>query len=41
LPEFEEVWAAAGMAHHVFGLSPQEILHLSGVQGVEFTSFSK
>lgn len=41
LLDFDQIWAAAGTPHHVFGLSPQEILDLSGAQLADFKSLSK
>ncbi|MGB3243021.1 MAG: YbaK/EbsC family protein [Sulfitobacter sp.] len=41
LLDFEVIWAAAGTPHHVFGLSPQEIMRISGAQVAEFRSISK
>ncbi|KIN66422.1 YbaK/prolyl-tRNA synthetase associated protein [Sulfitobacter noctilucicola] len=37
LLRFEEIWAAAGTPHHVFGMKPAEMLQLSGAQLSDFT----
>lgn len=34
---FDIVWAAAGTPHHVFGMKPEEMLHLSSAQQADFT----
>lgn len=36
LLDFEVIWAAAGTPHHIFGLSPAEIITLSGAQVSDF-----
>ncbi len=41
LLKFDQIWAAAGTPHHVFGLPPQEMLQISGAQASEFKSLSK
>ena len=41
LMDFDLIWAAAGTPHHVFGLSPAEVLKISGAQLADFTSFFK
>ena len=41
LLDFDQIWAAAGTPHHVFGMSPQEMLKISGAQLADFTSLSK
>ena len=33
---FDQVWAAAGTPHHVFGIAPQALLQLSGAQAAQF-----
>jgi prolyl-tRNA editing enzyme YbaK/EbsC (Cys-tRNA(Pro) deacylase) len=35
--EFDQIWAAAGTPHHVFGASPKEIQKLSNSQLADFT----
>ena len=34
---FDQIWAAAGTPHHVFGLPPQDMLRISGAQQADFT----
>lgn len=34
---FDQIWAAAGTPHHVFGLSPDEMAQISGAQVADFT----
>lgn len=34
---FDTIWAAAGTPHHVFGLSPTEILQISSAQLSDFS----
>ena len=38
LLEFEVVWAAAGTPRHIFSISPQDLLRISGAQTADFTS---
>ncbi|MGJ5618963.1 YbaK/EbsC family protein [Sulfitobacter sp. MF3-043] len=38
LLDFDVIWAAAGTPHHVFGLSPQKIVVISGAQITDFKS---
>ncbi len=35
---FDQIWAAAGTPHHVFCLSPAQLLQISGAQLSDFTS---
>ena len=35
---FDEIWAAAGTPHHVFGTSAQEMLKISGAEAADFTA---
>lgn len=37
LLEFAEIWAAAGTPHHVFALSPQDLVRVTGAQVAGFT----
>jgi len=37
---FPQIWAAAGTPHHVFGVSPQELLTLTGAELSDFTTQS-
>lgn len=39
--DFDEIWAAAGTPHHVFGLHPDQMMQISGAQVADFTSLSK
>ncbi|WP_370401299.1 YbaK/EbsC family protein [Sulfitobacter sp. JB4-11] len=41
LLEFDRIWAAAGTPHHVFGLSPTQMLEISGAQLADFKSLSQ
>ncbi len=41
LLQFDRIWAAAGTPHHVFGLSPPDMLRISGAQTAEFIQLSK
>lgn len=41
LLDFDEIWAAAGTPHHVFGLPPADMLRISSAQTADFTSLSK
>lgn len=36
LMDFPIIWAAAGTPHHVFGLSPSEMIAISGAQVADF-----
>ncbi|MEI4231755.1 YbaK/EbsC family protein [Roseovarius sp. D22-M7] len=38
LLEFAQVWAAAGTPRHLFGISPQALVTLSGAEVSEFTA---
>lgn len=38
LMEFDAVWAAAGTPHHVFRMSPMDLLQISGAQLADFTA---
>lgn len=40
LLQFDEIWAAAGTPHHVFGMSPIRILEISAAQAADFTQQS-
>ncbi len=37
LLDFDQVWAAAGTPRHVFAISPQLLLQISGAQAADFT----
>lgn len=37
LMAFDEIWAAAGTPNHVFGLSPDNLLHISGATVGDFS----
>ncbi|MDT1060625.1 YbaK/EbsC family protein [Paracoccus sp. CPCC 101403] len=37
LTEFPEVWAAAGTPRHLFSISPQELIRITGARMAEFT----
>lgn len=41
LLDFGEIWAAAGTPHHVFRLTPQEMMAISGAQLADFTPISE
>lgn len=41
LLDFDQIWAAAGTPHHVFGLTPDEMLRISGAQVADFKSVSE
>ena len=41
LLQFNDIWAAAGTPHHVFGLNPHEMMQISGAQQAEFIQPSK
>ncbi|MEL6643870.1 MAG: YbaK/EbsC family protein [Pseudomonadota bacterium] len=38
LLDFEVVWAAAGTPRHIFPISPQDLLRISGAQPADFTA---
>jgi len=38
LLDFDEIWAAAGTPHHVFGMRPQDMQRISGAEVSDFTS---
>jgi prolyl-tRNA editing enzyme YbaK/EbsC (Cys-tRNA(Pro) deacylase) len=38
---FDKIWAAAGTPHHVFGMSPQQMMQISGAQQADFIQLSK
>jgi prolyl-tRNA editing enzyme YbaK/EbsC (Cys-tRNA(Pro) deacylase) len=38
LTEFDVIWAAAGTPHHVFPISPADLLRISGAQVADFKS---
>ena len=38
LTEFHSVWAAAGTPHHVFAITPNLLLDLTGAQVADFTA---
>ncbi|MEM9974471.1 MAG: YbaK/EbsC family protein [Pseudomonadota bacterium] len=38
LLEFDRVWAAAGTPRHIFPISPDDLLRISGTQASDFTS---
>ncbi len=38
LAEFETLWAAAGTPRHVFAISPQDLLRVTGAQQANFTA---
>lgn len=37
LIEFDTVWAAAGTPRHVFSISPEELLRITGAETADFT----
>jgi prolyl-tRNA editing enzyme YbaK/EbsC (Cys-tRNA(Pro) deacylase) len=37
LMDFDEIWAAAGTPHHVFGTEPDALLHICAAQLADFT----
>ncbi len=41
LLDFPEIWAAAGTPHHVFRLTPQEMLKISSAQAADFQQISE
>ncbi|WP_025052799.1 YbaK/EbsC family protein [Sulfitobacter noctilucae] len=41
LLQFDQIWAAAGTPHHVFGMAPSDMRQLSGAQVAEFTDLLK
>ena len=40
LMDFDEVWAAAGTPHHIFAVSPQVLLAVTGARLADFTTTS-
>lgn len=38
---FDKIWAAAGTPHHVFCMTPQQMIEISGAQPTEFIQNSK
>ena len=38
LMDFDEIWAAAGTPHHVFGIEPDALLRICAAQLADFTS---
>lgn len=38
LAEFDEVWAAAGTPRHVFAISPDDLLRVTGAKPADFTA---
>lgn len=41
LLNFDQIWAAAGTPHHVFGMNPQEMVKLSAAERADFIQQSK
>jgi len=40
LTDFDTIWAAAGTPHHVFSVSPAQMLQISGAQLADFTQLT-
>ena len=38
LREFDTIWAAAGTPHHVFALTPDDLLHLTDANVCDFVA---
>ena len=41
LLQFDEIWAAAGTPHHVFGMNPAQMVEISTAQAADFVQQSK
>lgn len=41
LLQFDEIWAAAGTPHHVFGMKPVDMLQISGAEPSDFIQKTK